>query len=71
MAGEAASSPSEAAGRETPFRVTLEPLDLVQTAQAVTSPDCGAVATFVGVVRDHNQGGRFAGSITSATSRWR
>ena len=56
MAGEAASSPSEAAGRETPFRVTLEPLDLVQTAQVVTSPDCGAVATFVGVVRDHNQG---------------
>ena len=36
--------------------MTLEPLDLVQTAQAVTSPDCGAVATFVGVVRDHNQG---------------
>ena len=56
MAGEAASSPSEAAGRETPFRVTFEPLDPVQTAQAVTSPDCGAVATFVGVVRDHNQG---------------
>ena len=56
MAGQAASSPSEAAGREAPFRVTLEPLDLVQAARAVTSPDCGAVATFVGVVRDHNQG---------------
>ena len=27
----------------------------MQTAQAVTSPDCGAVATFVGLVRDHNQ----------------
>ena len=54
MAGQAASSPSEAAGRETRFRVTLEPLDPVQTAQAVASPDCGAVATFVGLVRDHN-----------------
>jgi molybdopterin synthase catalytic subunit len=56
MAGQAASSPSEAAGRGAPFRVTLEPLDLVQAAQAVTSPGCGAVATFIGVVRDHNLG---------------
>ena len=47
------------AGRP-PFRVTLEPLDPAQTAQAVTSPDCGAVATFVGLVRDHNAGRRFA-----------
>jgi molybdopterin synthase catalytic subunit len=56
MAGQAASSPSEAAGRDALFRVTLEPLDLAAAAKAVTSADCGAVATFVGVVRDHNQG---------------
>jgi molybdopterin synthase catalytic subunit len=56
MAGQAASSPSEAAGREALFRVTVEPLDPGQAAQAVASPDCGAVATFIGVVRNHNQG---------------
>ena len=56
MAEQAASLPSGAAGREAPFRVTREPLDLAQAAKAVTSPDCGAVATFVGVVRNHNQG---------------
>jgi len=56
MAGQAASTPSGAAGRETPCRVTLEPLDAAQTAQAVASPECGAVATFIGLVRDHNLG---------------
>ena len=35
------------------------------------APECGAVATFVGLVRDHNPGRRFSGSTTSVTSRWR
>ena len=56
MAGQAASSPSGDAGRETLYRVTLEPLDAADTAQSVASPDCGAVATFIGLVRDHNLG---------------
>jgi molybdopterin synthase catalytic subunit len=40
------------------FRVTLEPLDAGRTAAAVSAPGCGAVATFVGLVRDHNLGRR-------------
>ena len=58
MAGDAAASPSGVAAREGRFRVTLEPLDATRTAAAVASPDCGAVATFVGLVRDHNLGRR-------------
>jgi molybdopterin synthase catalytic subunit len=38
------------------FRVTLEPLDAAAVASAVSRADCGAVATFVGLVRDHNGG---------------
>jgi molybdopterin synthase catalytic subunit len=56
MAGRGAASPSSTADGVAPFRVTHEPLDLAQTARAVESPDCGAVATFVGLVRDHNLG---------------
>jgi molybdopterin synthase catalytic subunit len=56
MAGSGTASPSETAGRLVPFRVTAEPLDLAQAAAAVASPECGAVATFVGLVRDHNLG---------------
>lgn len=41
-----------------PFRVTPDPLDVAQTVDAVASPDCGAVATFLGLVRDHNMGRR-------------
>jgi len=54
-----AESPSGA--RPVPdsrFRVTLEPLDAVRTAAAVSAANCGAVATFVGLVRDHNAGRR-------------
>jgi molybdopterin synthase catalytic subunit len=40
------------------FRVIDEPLDVARTAEAVAAPDCGAVATFVGLVRDHNLGRR-------------
>jgi molybdopterin synthase catalytic subunit len=58
MPGPGAASPSETAGRLAPFRVTHEPLDVAQIAGAVASADCGAVATFVGLVRDHNLGRR-------------
>ncbi len=40
------------------FQVTPEPLDVVAIAAAVAGPDCGAVATFVGLVRDANAGRR-------------
>ena len=40
------------------FLVTAEPLDAAVTAAAVSSAGCGAVATFIGLVRDHNAGRR-------------
>jgi len=57
MAG-AGSPPSSRGERGSRFVVTLDRLDAVRTAAAVESPDCGAVATFVGLVRDHNLGRR-------------
>jgi molybdopterin synthase catalytic subunit len=33
-----------------------EPLDAVQVTAAVEGPACGAVSTFIGLVRDHNAG---------------
>jgi len=44
--------------RDARFRVTFDPLDAARTAAAVSAPECGAVATFVGLVRDHNAGRR-------------
>jgi len=38
------------------YRVTSEPLDSVAVARIVSADDCGAVVTFVGLVRDHNAG---------------
>ena len=38
------------------FRVSDEPLDAGQVSAAVSHPGCGAVATFIGLVRDHNAG---------------
>jgi molybdopterin synthase catalytic subunit len=38
------------------FRVGDAPLDAAEVAAAVTQPGCGAVATFIGLVRDHNAG---------------
>ena len=35
-----------------------EPLDAVRIAASVAAPDCGAVTTFIGLVRDHNTGRR-------------
>jgi molybdopterin synthase catalytic subunit len=40
------------------FRVTAEPLDIGAIGALVSAPDCGAVTTFVGLVRDHNVGRR-------------
>jgi molybdopterin synthase catalytic subunit len=43
---------------ESRFRISEAPLDVAAVAAAVSAPDCGAVVTFVGVVRDHNGGRR-------------
>jgi molybdopterin synthase catalytic subunit len=40
------------------FRVTAGSLDASAVAQIVASPDCGAIATFVGIVRDEHGGRR-------------
>ena len=36
------------------YRVTSGPLDPIQVTAAVSAPGCGAVVTFIGLVRDHN-----------------
>ena len=43
------------------FRVTDAPLDVGTTTAAVETARCGAVALFVGLVRDHNAGRRVLG----------
>jgi molybdopterin synthase catalytic subunit len=40
------------------FRVTSDPLDVTAVSSIVSSADCGAVATFVGLVRNENGGRR-------------
>ena len=40
------------------FRVSDVPLDVAEVAAAAAAPGCGAVVTFVGLVRDHNAGRR-------------
>jgi molybdopterin synthase catalytic subunit len=40
------------------FRVTSDPLDVSGVSAIVSSADCGAVATFVGLVRNENGGRR-------------
>ena len=40
------------------FRVTTDPLDANAVAKIVASADCGAIATFVGIVRDEHGGRR-------------
>ena len=52
------SEQTPAAVQDGRFQVTTAPLDLAGIATAVSAPDCGAVATFVGLVRDHNAGRR-------------
>ena len=38
----------------TLFQVTADPLDAAALSRAVAASDCGAIATFIGTVRDHN-----------------
>jgi molybdopterin synthase catalytic subunit len=40
------------------FRLTADPLDAAAVVAVVSSADCGAVTTFVGLVRDDNGGRR-------------
>jgi len=40
------------------FRVTTDALDVAAVSAIVSSPDCGAVATFIGLVRNENGGRR-------------
>jgi molybdopterin synthase catalytic subunit len=40
------------------YLVTEAPLDAAAVAASVSGPECGAVTTFVGLVRDHNAGRR-------------
>lgn len=42
----------------TRFSIGADPLDVTAIAALVTTAQCGAVATFVGIVRDHNAGRR-------------
>ena len=38
------------------FKITTDPLSIDEAYAAVRAPDCGAVAIFVGTVRDHHDG---------------
>jgi molybdopterin synthase catalytic subunit len=40
------------------FRICADTLDAAAVSAAVAGPDCGAVTTFIGLVRDHNGGRR-------------
>lgn len=40
------------------FRVSSDPIDGAALTAAVAGPECGAVVTFLGTVRDHNAGRR-------------
>jgi molybdopterin synthase catalytic subunit len=43
---------------EARFRISAEPLDAAVVASTVAGPECGAVTTFIGLVRDRNAGRR-------------
>lgn len=40
------------------FAVVSEPIDAARVAAAVSRPDAGAIVTFLGTTRDHNDGRR-------------
>jgi molybdopterin synthase catalytic subunit len=40
------------------FRVTEKPLDLNELVSHVTDPEAGAIVTFIGATRNHNDGRR-------------
>ena len=68
------------------FKVTTDPLSIDEAYAAVRRPDCGAVALFVGTVRDHHDGKKvtrisysafkemaekqFAAIAAEASARW-
>jgi len=38
------------------FRVTDKPINLQELVDCVTAPEAGAIATFIGTTRNHNEG---------------
>ena len=48
------------------FKVTTDPLSIDEAYAAVRRDDCGAVALFVGTVRDHHEGKRVVSISYSA-----
>jgi molybdopterin synthase catalytic subunit len=40
------------------FRVTNKPINLQELVDFVTDPEAGAIATFIGTTRNHNEGRR-------------
>ena len=58
MAGADVTGTMAGARPEGRFRIAVEPLDVASLAASIASAECGAVATFVGLVRDHNAGRR-------------
>ncbi len=83
--GGGEGGPAEAPGMIV-AAVTAAPLDLSRLIHEVTAPSCGAVASFLGVVRDHDDGRRvlsleyqayervaadqLAGVVREALARW-
>jgi molybdopterin synthase catalytic subunit len=55
--GPAEAQSADRTGRER-FRIATGALNAADAVAAVSAPGCGAVATFVGLVRDHNVGRR-------------
>ena len=53
---EIALIPPVSGGEETRFRIQTEPLDPRVMESLVAHPGAGAIATFVGTVRDHGRG---------------
>ena len=49
---------SEPKPRLEPYVVTSDPLDAARVVAAVHGAECGAVTTFLGLVREHNAGRR-------------
>jgi molybdopterin synthase catalytic subunit len=38
------------------FEITTQPIDVAEVVARVSAPDCGAIVTFIGAVRDNNYG---------------
>ena len=55
------SPPSGEGGAAMIVALTREPIDAGRLSATLIAPDCGAVVTFTGTVRDHHQGRRVKG----------